>query len=271
MGELQSGELGLARLLEGQRQLIEVPVVQRPMAVELERAQRVGDTLDRVALAVRPVVGGIDVPERARSMVVHPADAVHDGVTHLHVLVLHVDLRSQHRGTFAEFAGAHAPEQVEVLGDGPVTERTLDARIAVAAALRRDRLAVLFVDVGQSLVDQQFGPVVELLEVVARVERLAFDRKPEPGEIGDDAVDVARVLGVGVRVVEAQVADTAELLGDPEVDGDRLGVPDVQVAVRLGWEASLDAAPEGAAFVVGDDQLANEVGGRGEIVGSWHG
>ena len=45
-----------------------------------------------------------------------------------------------------------------------------------------------------------------------------------------------------VGVVEAQVAQAAELLGDAEVQADRLGVADVQIAVRLGREAGVHAA-----------------------------
>ena len=117
VGELEPGELGLAGLVAGQRQVLEVPVVQRPMAVELERAQRVRDALDRIALAVRPVVRRIDHPLVARAPVVAAADAVHHRIAQLHVLVLHVDLGAQHARAVGELAGAHPPEQVEVLVD----------------------------------------------------------------------------------------------------------------------------------------------------------
>ena len=169
-----------------------------------------------------------------------------------------------------ELTRPHASEQVEALLDGAVTMRALDAGSAVSPTLRRDRVTVLIVDVGEPLGNQQFGPLVQLLEVVARVERLAVDRKPEPREVVDDRLDVARVLRVGVGVVESQVADPTELLGDAEVHGDRLGVTDVEIAVRLGREPRLDAATERATFVVGDHQLAHEVGSCGEVVGARH-
>ena len=208
--------------------------------------------------------------ERPGAVMVHAADPVHHRVAQLHVLVLHVDLGAQHVRSLGELARPHPAEQVEVLLDRSVAERALDARLAVAAALRRDRLAVLVVDVGETLRDQQLGPVVELLEVVAGVQRLAVDREAEPGEVGDDAVDVARVLGVGVGVVEAQVADTAELGGDAEVDRDRLGMADVQVAVRLRREPGLHPPAEGALLDVGAHQVANEVGGGRQSVGGRH-
>ena len=70
------------------------------------------------------------------------------------------------RAAVGELAGAHPPEQVEVLVDRPIAVRALDAGLAVAAALCRDRLAVLVVDVGEALDDEVLGPLVELLEVV---------------------------------------------------------------------------------------------------------
>ena len=63
----------------------------------------------------------------------------------------------------------------------------------------------------------------------------------------------------GVGVVEAQVALAAVLLGEAEVEADRLGVADVQVAVRLRREARVDAAAEPAGAVVLLDDLLDEV------------
>jgi hypothetical protein len=45
------------------------------------------------------------------------------------------------------------------------------------------------------------------------------------------AVDVLLLLLGRVGVVEAQITAAAELLATPEVEADRLGVADVQVAV----------------------------------------
>ena len=67
----------------------------------------------------------------------------------------------------------------------------------------------------------------------------------EPAHVGLDRVDVLLLLLDGVRVVEAQVAAAAELLGDAEVQADRLGVPDVEVAVGLGREARDDRLVRG--------------------------
>src|SRR5690606_8656560 len=72
-----------------------------------------------------------------------------------------------------------------------------------------------------------------------------------------------------IRVVEAQVAQAVELGGDAEVQADRLGVADVQVAVGLGRKAGADGRMLPAGQVLADD-LADEIllfGGRCRVAG----
>ena len=80
----------------------------------------------------------------------------------------------------------------------------------------------------------------------------------EPAHVGLDRVDVLLLFLDRVRVVEAQVAVAAELRGDAEAERDRLGVTDVQIAVRLGRKARDDLGVLSGGDVGGDD-LANEV------------
>ncbi len=90
------------------------------------------------------------------------------------------------------------------------------------------------VDVRLAGLDQGDGPLVQLLEVVRGEEQVVAPVVAQPAHVGLDGVDVLLLFLLRVRVVEAQVAAAAELLGDAEVETDRLGVADVQVAVRLG-------------------------------------
>jgi len=95
--------------------LFEEPVVERPVRLELQRAEGVGDALDGVGLAVGPVVRRIDAPLVAGTGVVLAADAVHHRVAQVEIGRGHVDLRPQGARAVGEFAAAHAPEEVEVL------------------------------------------------------------------------------------------------------------------------------------------------------------
>src|SRR5205823_11142523 len=60
------------------------------------------------------------------------------------------------------------------------------------------------------------------------------------------------------------------LLGDPEVERDRLWVADVEVSVRLGREAGHDVRDPAFAHVGGDD-LADEIASFGTAAHEWLG
>ena len=96
--------------------VVEHPVVELAIVLELEGAQGVGDAFDRVRQTVREVVHRVDLPRVVGPVVVRVAnDPVEDRIAHQHVLGRHVDLGAQHLGAVGKLAGAHAGEEVEVL------------------------------------------------------------------------------------------------------------------------------------------------------------
>ena len=93
--------------------------------------------------------------------------------------------------------------------------------------------------------------------------------KAQPAHVVLDGGDELGVFLGRIGVVEAQVADAAELAGDAEVQADRLGMADVQVAVGFGRETGVDDRVLAAGQVLADD-LADEVvllAGRRSCVG----
>ncbi|MNC35625.1 hypothetical protein D3C75_841140 [compost metagenome] len=114
------------------------------------------------------------------------------------------------------------------------------------------------------------GPVVQLVEVVGGVTLLAGPLEAQPLNVRLDRVNVFLVFLGRVGVVEAQVALAAEFLGQAEVQADRLGMADVQVAVGLRREAGDDLGVL-AGFQVGLDDRAEEVRGSGGSLGLAHG
>ena len=75
-------------------QLLDIPVVQRAMVLELQRAQRVGHALDRVALAMGPVVHRIDAPFICSAMVCRSQNPIHHRIAQIHIRGRHIDLGS---------------------------------------------------------------------------------------------------------------------------------------------------------------------------------
>ena len=186
-------------------------------------------------------------------------DAVDDRVAHDEVRRRHVDLRAQHFRAVGKFARLHAHEEVEILLDAAVAVRALLARLRQRAAVRLDLLSREIVDVGEPLLDQRDREVVELVEVVRRIELAVAPAEAEPADVLLDGVDVLRILLRRIRVIEAQVAETVVVLCQAEVQADRLRMADVQVAIRLRREARVDALRVLAVLEVFFDHVLNEI------------
>src|SRR5690606_16020276 len=78
--QVEPGKLVLARLGR-YRQVVQEPLVQGPVILELQGTDRMGDALDGVGLAMGEVVAGIDAPLVTGLVMVGMADPVQDGVT----------------------------------------------------------------------------------------------------------------------------------------------------------------------------------------------
>ena len=215
-----------------------IPAVERLMVGELERAHGVGDVLDRIGLAVRVVVHGVDAPLVAGAVMRGVEDAVHDRVAHVEVGRGHVDLGAQHARAVGELAVLHAHEEVEILFDGAVAIGAVLAGLGQGAAVLADLVGGEVVDVGLAGLDQLEGPLVELAEVVGGVAE-PLPVEAQPADVFLDGVDVLLLFFLGIGVVEAQVGLAAELVGETEIEADGLGVADVEIAVGLGWKARL--------------------------------
>jgi hypothetical protein len=156
-------------------------------------------------------------------------------------------------------------EEIEVLLHGTVAERAGAPRLGHRAPVLADLLLVQRVDVRPPFADQVLRKRVHSIEVVRREVEVLPPVEPEPRDRVDRGLDVDHVFGLGIRVVEAQVAAPPRLRGDAEVENDRGGVTDVEVAVRLGREARHDGSVTPEAKILrhdaADEVLADAVGG----------
>ncbi len=139
VGEVEPREFDLARL-GGHRAVVDEPIVKRPVVLELQRAERVGDVLERVLQRMGEVIHRIDAPGVAGVVVLGVHDPIEHRIAQVHVGRRHVDLGAQHALAFLELAGPHPGEQVEVFLHRAVAARRVGAGRGEVAALRADFL-----------------------------------------------------------------------------------------------------------------------------------
>ena len=73
-------------------------------------------------------------------------------------------------------------------------------------------------------------------------------------------LNVLGVFGSGIRVVESQVTDaTRSVVRDPKIQHDGLGVPDVEIAIRLRGKSHDDPSTMLVCCTVGCHEIPNEI------------
>ncbi len=260
VAEVEAGEFDLLRMEDAQ--LLEEPVVEGPVVLELEGADRMGDPLEGVGQAVGEIVHRVDAPRVPGAVMGGVEDAVDHRVAQVHVRRGHVDLGPQHPAAVRELAGAHAPEQIQVLLHAAVAEGALFAGFGQGAAVVADLLGVQAVNVGLAGPDQVNGELVEPIEVVRGVAEL-LPVEPQPAHILLDRLGILLLFPGGVGIVHAQVTAAGEFGGQAEIETDRFGVADMQIAVGLGGKAGQNPSAMFFGLDVFGDERTNKIGRRG--------
>jgi hypothetical protein len=121
-----------------------------------------------------------------------------------------------------------------------------------------DFLLRLIVDIGVAGLDQGFRPFIQPIEIIRGVIEIGSPVVTEPAHVGLNRIDIFLLFLGRIGVVETQVAAPGKLLRDAEIERDRLGMADVQIAVRLRREAGHDPAVL-FAVEIGLDDVADEI------------
>ncbi len=242
VGHIQAGKLALLRVVR-QRAVIDDPLIQRTVVLELDRAHGVRDALECVLDRMREVVQRINAPLVTLTVMVCAHDAVDRRVAQVHVRACHVDLGAQGLGAVGELAVAHILEQLEVLLDRTAAVRAFLARLGQRAAVGAQLLLRQIVNIRLAVLDELYSALVAGLEVVRAVVYAARRLLAgQPLDVFPDGVYILGVLLDRVGVIIAQVEQTVVFLGDRPVDEDGLGRADVQIAVRLRRESGCGCA-----------------------------
>ncbi len=188
-------------------------------------------------------------------------DPVQHRVAQIDVARSHVDLGAQHARAVWKLAGLHAAEQVEILLDRAIAERAVLAGLRQRAAAQADVLLRLVVDIGKACADQSLRPVIQPVEIIRGIEQVLAPIIAEPVHVSLNRIDIFLLFPGRIGVIEAQMTAPGKFLRDAEIEPDRLGVADMQIAVRLRREPGHDHLVS-AGVEIGLDDVANEVAPR---------
>jgi len=143
---------------------------------------------------------------------------------------------------FGEGAVAHAAKEREVFGDAAIAIRAVASGRGEGAAVGAHFIGAERVDVSLAGLDQRDRAGVHPVEVVGCEVQVRAPVEAEPADRFENRIDIFLLLLLGIGVVEAHVACAAVVLGEPEVQADRLGVTIVQVTIAGNHWARAESA-----------------------------
>ena len=256
VGQIQARELDLLRAENAK--LLDEPFVERAVILEFERADRMGDALNRVALPMRPIVHRVNAPLVARARMMRVQDAIKHRIAQIQVAGTHVDLRAQHAFTVFEFTLAHPLKQVEIFLNRAVAIGAFLAGFGQCPAIFADFFLRQVIDIRLAILNQLDRPLIKLSEVV-RGEVQFFPVKAEPAHIVHDRVDVFLFFFGGVGIVKTQIGLAVVIVGDAEIQADRFGMTDMQIPVGFRRKTGIHTPAEASRLIVFVNNLADEI------------
>ena len=234
----ETRKLNLTRFVEGNRDVVHHPVVERSVVFEFQRTEGMGNAFERILNRMSEVIHGIDAPFGSLPVVVDVTDAVDHRITHVEVAAGKIDLCAQGHLSLFDLPVLHLFKQLQVFLNRPVAVRR-DRRCFGITAVFPELFRCELADIGKSLFDEFYRKLIVLFKIIRAVKEPVAPVKSEPVDILLDRIYVFGVFLRRIGIIHSQIAETVELLRHSEVDADRLAVTDMKIAVRFGRKSRM--------------------------------
>ena len=159
-----------------------------------------GNAFEEVALSVSEVIHRIGLPCSTSAVVRMIYHTVNDGVTEVHIGACHIYLGTKYHTAFFYFACIHFLEQSEALLNGAIAIGAVRTRLSRGSFLLGNLLGRLFVDIGFALLDELYGEIPQLLEIVAGIV-LVSPLETQPLDILLDGLYILHILFCGFGII----------------------------------------------------------------------
>ena len=148
-----------------------IPVVERTVIFEFERADGVRDAFNRIRLAVRKVVHRVNAPIIAGAVMLGVQNAIHHRIAHIQIRRRHIDLCAKSARAVREIAAPHALQQIQIFFHRPVAIRALLTRFGQRAAILPHLVSGEIADISLPRAHQLLRPRIKLREIIGREKR----------------------------------------------------------------------------------------------------
>ena len=129
------------------------------------------DSLDGIALTVRPVIHWVDTPFVSSAVMSGVNNTIHHRVTQVYIGGRHINLGPQRASAIKKFTRPHTLEQIQILLGRTVAVWTILARFGQSATILSNFVCAQVANIRFALFDQLYSILVKLLKVIRGIEQ----------------------------------------------------------------------------------------------------
>ena len=220
-------------------QLTNDPVIKRTMVFEFQCTDGVCDSLDSILDRMSKVIHWINAPGVAGSVVGHMSNTVDDRITHVHVRRCHIDLGTKNFFSIGIFAFFHFFKKLEIFFNRTVTVRALFSRICQSSTVLADLIGSQVTDISFSFFDQFDGCFIHLSKVIRSKEKSVLPVSTKPFDISFNRFYKFTFFFCRVCIIKTHIKLAVVFLGKSVIQKNGFGMSDMEVSIRLRWEAGV--------------------------------
>ena len=211
------------------------------MRNKFQSTDRVGYTLEIVALSMGKIIHWISVPFGTSAMMRSLDNTIDDRITEMHIRISHVQLSTKNHTSLHCLRSVHLIEEFEIFFYRTITVWAGSSRSCRSSLLSSNFLSSLLINICMTLLNHPNRKVPQFLKIVGSVVNIS-PFETQPLDVLEDIFYIFIILLAWICIIKAEITDSVVFIGNTKVHTDGLSMTYMKIAIWFRWETSLYAS-----------------------------
>ena len=185
------------------------------------------------------VIHRINAPGITCSVMCHMCDTINNRVTHVHVRRSHIDFGTKDFLAISVFAFFHFFKKLKILFYRTVAVWAFLARLCQGSAVLTDFIGSQIADISFSLLDQFDSGFIHLSEIIGSEEKSVLPIGTKPFNVSLNRFYKLTFFFGRVGIIKTHIKLAIVFLSKSIIQKNGFGMSDMEVSIRLRWEAGV--------------------------------
>ena len=194
---------------------------------------------DRILDRMSKVIHRIDAPLVSSVVMCHTCYTVDNRVTHVHIRRCHIDLCTENFFSVSVFALTHLLKKLQVLFYSTVSVWALFTWFCKSSSVLTDLVCSQVADKCLAFFDQLHSGLIHLVKIIRSKEKSVLPVSTKPFDISFNRFYKFTFFFCRVGIIKTHIKLAVVFLGKSVIQKNGFGMSDMEVSIRLRWEAGV--------------------------------